>query len=121
MSKTKSAYFIILKRFKILFYFYIRTFIGEENISLIKKACFMLIFLNLKSKAIHLFFSSSIQPQHTVYLYHCSAQHAQPPQTSPNNRFCFIKKAPAGLYLKDLEENESIYGQFFDINSIGQQ
>ena len=26
----------------------------------------MLIFLNLKSKAIHIFFSSSIQPEHTV-------------------------------------------------------
>jgi hypothetical protein len=32
----------------------------EEKISLIKKACFMLNFLNLKSKASHLFFGYSI-------------------------------------------------------------
>ena len=38
----------------------------EEKISLIKKACFMLNFLNLKSFPLNLFFCSSIQPQHTV-------------------------------------------------------
>ena len=40
----------------------------EEKNSLIKKAWFMLNFLNLKSFPSYLFFvSSSIQPQHTVY------------------------------------------------------
>jgi hypothetical protein len=38
------------------FFFHICAFMREEEISLIKKACFMLNFLNLKSKAIHLFF-----------------------------------------------------------------
>jgi hypothetical protein len=35
--------------------FLFMCFYWEEKISLIKKACFMLIFLNLKSKARHLF------------------------------------------------------------------
>ena len=35
--------------------------------SLIKKAYFMLIFLNLKSFSSNLFFCSSFLPQHAVY------------------------------------------------------
>ena len=38
------------------FFYHLGAFMREEQISLIKKACFMLIFLNLKSKASHLFF-----------------------------------------------------------------
>ena len=36
--------------------FFIGAFMREEQILLVKKACFMLIFLNLKSKASKLFF-----------------------------------------------------------------
>ena len=41
--------------FQTTFLIGIRAFTREEKMSLIKKACFMLNFLNLKSKPIHLF------------------------------------------------------------------
>jgi hypothetical protein len=41
---------------KVQIFFCLGAFMREEKFSLIKKACFMLNFLNLKSKAIHLFF-----------------------------------------------------------------
>ena len=46
---------------KLQIFFCLGAFTLEEKISLIKKACFMLNFLNLNS------FCSSIQPQHTVW------------------------------------------------------
>ena len=43
---------------KMSIFFCVGAFTGDEKKSLIKIVCFMLIFLNLKSKARHLFLGS---------------------------------------------------------------
>ena len=51
---------------KLQFFFCLGPFTLEEDMSLIKKACFILIFFQFEEFSILFFFLGSIQPQHTV-------------------------------------------------------